>query len=103
MQADPSDLISAKSTRSLNNQVFRIHPMCGQPTHPRWIQLNQSPTRRIFGHPTDKCWKSLSRSYAQTARSEMTLEAAKKNFLTLKYHNFNLGIAIQAQSKSPVG
>jgi hypothetical protein len=34
---------------------------------------------------------------------EMTLEVAKKNFLTLKRHNLNLGAAIQAQSKFPVG
>ena len=28
---------------------------------------------------------------------------AKKNFLSLKRHNFDIGAAIQAQSKSPVG
>ncbi len=33
----------------------------------------------------------------------MLLEAAEKNFLTLKCHNLDLGAAIQAQSKSPVG
>jgi hypothetical protein len=34
---------------------------------------------------------------------EMKLEAVKKNFLTLKRHNLDLGAAVQAQSKSPVG
>ncbi len=33
----------------------------------------------------------------------MRLEADKKNFLTLKCHNLDLGAAIQAQSKSLVG
>ena len=34
---------------------------------------------------------------------EMALEAAEKNFLVLKCHNFKLGMAIEAQSNSPVG
>ncbi len=34
---------------------------------------------------------------------EMPLEAAEKNFMVLKRHNFKLGKAIEAQSKSPVG
>ena len=34
---------------------------------------------------------------------EMTLEAAEKNFLVLKHHDFDLGKAIEAQSTSPVG
>jgi hypothetical protein len=34
---------------------------------------------------------------------EITLEAAERNFLVLKCHNFKLGTAIEAQSKSPVG
>ncbi len=34
---------------------------------------------------------------------EMTLEAAEKNFMVLKCHNFELGKAIKVQSKSPVG
>ena len=34
---------------------------------------------------------------------EMTLEAAEKNFLVLKRHDFDLGKAIEAQATSPVG
>jgi hypothetical protein len=34
---------------------------------------------------------------------KMTLEAAEKNFLVLKHHDFDLGKAIEAQSTSPVG
>jgi hypothetical protein len=34
---------------------------------------------------------------------EMRLEAAEKNFLVLKRHNFKLGMAIEAQPNSPVG
>jgi hypothetical protein len=34
---------------------------------------------------------------------KMTLEAAEKNFMVLKRHNFELGKVIEVQSKSPVG
>ena len=34
---------------------------------------------------------------------EMTLDAAEKNFLVLKRHDFDLGKAIKAQLNSPVG
>jgi hypothetical protein len=81
-----------------------IHQMCGQLMHPCWIQSNQGP-KRMFGHPAIEqiiCSNSPCPEKPEFC-FEMMLEAAEKNFPTLKCHNLDLGAAIQAQSKSPVG
>jgi hypothetical protein len=81
-------------------------------------QINQFPVPILKTRTTTNLWpknakmltmiKAIIESESSCpAKPEfcfkMTLEAAGKNFMVLKHHNFKLGKAIKAQSKSPVG